>query len=273
MMHRIAAILAILSLATAVDRAAAQAPATKPAAPSQTEIRKQLIDATKELAESLKALATAEAAAVDAKVEAEKARSQTESLRAKVAKLNRQLLDAAQATQAIVARGGPRGAAGLERENADPQDPYERFAILTPGGPVVVQVALTIDGQPFRTVREKFIDEMLAAADRDKDGKATWDEALDSPRFTLGRLRLTSDQQKQPFVRGLDRNADGLVDRPEVRLFVAQTFGAPTFSLGGYSTAYGGFAGNVVVVNGQVIATGGGQADVRALLDLDADGV
>jgi hypothetical protein len=270
MLHRIAAVLAITALGLAANRVTAQAPAATQA--TQPEIRKKLIEATKELAESLKALATAESAEVDAKAEVEKARAKAEALRAEVAKLNRQLLDAAQA-QALVVRGGPRGGtATQERENADPLDPYERFALLTPGGPVIVQVAITVGGQPFRTLREKVIDDMLAGADKDKDGQAKWEEAAASPRFAFGRAQLGLGQ-RETMIRALDANRDGLVDRSEARMFVAQYFGAPTFSLGGYGTAYGGFAGNVVVVNGQMVATGGGQADLRALLDLDADGV
>ena len=242
-----------------------------PSAPAQTEIRKKLIDATRSLSETLKALAKAEAAKVEAEAarqaaakEADEARAKAEALRAEVAKLNRQLLDAARA-QAVVARGG---LATQERENADPQDPYERFAILTPGGPIVVQAAITVGGQPFRKVREKLIDDLLAAADKDKDGQATWDEAASSPRFMLGRLRVGNDQ-RQTMIRALDKNADGLVDRPEARLFVAQYFSAPAFMLN--ANAYGA-DGRVFVANGRVITTGGAQADVRALLDLDADG-
>ena len=247
--------------------------------PNQTEIRKKLIDATKALSEALQALSKAEAAKLEATTDetkaaagkaAEQAQAKAEVQRAEVAKLNRQLLDAATA-QAVVVRGGPRLAATLERENADPQDPYERFAVLTPGGPVVVQVALTISGQPFRAAREKLLDEMLAAADKDKDGQATWVEAIRSPRFTLGRIRLGNPEQETFYVQSLDKNKNRLVDRSEVRLFVAQHFQSPSFSLGPANVYATGFSG-VVVVNGQMVA-GGGAADVRALLDSDADGV
>jgi Ca2+-binding EF-hand superfamily protein len=278
MFHRFAALLmfAVLCLTLCEATALAQAVQVQ-AAPNQTEIRKKLIDATKMLTEALRAVSKAEAAKVEAEgdeakqaaaQEVEKVRAKAETLRAEVAKLNRQLLDAATA-QAVVVRGSRGGVATQERENADPQDPYERFALLTPGGPVVVQVALTVNGQPFRTVREKLIDDMLVAADKDKDGKATWIEALSSSRFTLGRVRFGNDEQKQSYVRTLDKNGDGIVDRPEVRLFVAQSYGAPAFALG---AGYGGGYGAVFVANGRMIAGGGTAADVRALLDTDADG-
>ena len=268
MIHRITILLALVALGLPLRQSAAQAQA----APAQQEIRKKLIDATKSLSEALQALSKAEEAKADAEEarqtaakQAEEARAKAEALRAEVAKLNRQLLDAATASAAAI-RNGRGGYALLERENADPQDPYERFAVLTPGGPVVVQVALTIHGQPFRTVRERLIDDMLAAADKDKDGKATWDEAATSPRFTLGRLRFGSDQ-KQSMIKALDRNADGQVDRPEVRLYVSQYFSAPAFLINS-SADYGG----TFLANGRMVTSGVAQPDVRALLDTDADG-
>jgi len=218
--HRLCCLFAaLLSTSVLMPAASAQVQFVQaPSAPNQTEIRKKLIDATKLLSETLKTLTKAEAAKVEAEEArqaaakaADEARAKAEALRAEVAKLNRQLLDAATAAAAVV-RGGRGGAALQERENADPQDPYERFAILTPGGPIVVHVAITVNGQPFRTVREKLIDDLLAAADKDKDGQATWEEAATAPRFTLGRLRFNSDQ-KQSMLQALDRNADGQVDR------------------------------------------------------------
>lgn len=275
MVSRIASVIAILSLGLALSQAAAQAQQSQPTRQAPTVIRKKLIDATKLLSETLQALAKAEAAKIEATDDdakqaaakaAEEARAKADLLRAEVAKLNRELLDSAM-VQTVVARGGRGGVATLERENADPQDPYERFALLTPGGPVVVQVALTVNGQPFRTVREKFIDELMAAADRNKDGKATWDEAVNSPRFTLGRIRIGAAEQQQAFQQSLDKNADGVVDRPEVRLFVSQYFSAPAFLLGSNPTY------RVISVNGAAQPVfDGPQADIRQLLDTDADG-
>jgi Ca2+-binding EF-hand superfamily protein len=230
------------------------------------EARKKLTEATRALNDAIAAQSKADATAEAAVKEAEAARKKVAELRAEVAKLNRQALEAATA-QAALLRRARGGLANAERENADPQDPYERFALLTPGGPIVVQAAITIGGQPFRSVREKLIDDMLAAADKDKDGKATWEEALSSKRFTLGRFQIAEGQQKQSYIQMLDKNADGIVDRPEVRLFVAQFSGAPAFMLGG---GYG-YGGLVQTADGRVMLTGS-TADVRALLDTDADG-
>jgi Ca2+-binding EF-hand superfamily protein len=276
MFQRIAAVSIFVASCFPPVQAAAQSPADqRQAVPNSTELRKKLIDKTKALSETLQALAKAEAAKAEAEEAkqaaikaAEVARAKAEALRVEVAVLNSQLLDAA-AAQSAAQRAARGGAGMVDRENADPQDPYERFAVLAPGGPVVVQVALTVNGQPFRTVREKLIDDMLAAADKDKDGKATWDEAFRSPRFTLGRVRVGNDQQKEAAQRLLDKNTDGVADRPEVRMYVAQYYSAPAFALG--ANAYSGYGGAVLLDNGRVVSSGA-QADVRALLDTDADG-
>ena len=35
-------------------------------------------------------------------------------------------------------------------KRVDPNDPIERFAVLAPGGPMIIEVEMRIDGQPFR---------------------------------------------------------------------------------------------------------------------------
>ena len=173
----------------------------------------------------------------------------------------------------VLAPGAAGFGAGIGyRADADPQDPIERFLLLTPGGPLVVQVAITIDGKPFRMKREELIDKLLLAADTDGDGKPTWEEALSTPRFTLGRLNVASDQQRKAYAKTWDKNKNGEVDRTEARAFVAQTYRSPAFSLvGGIAT--GGYArgGLVVAPNGRV-GSGGAASDVLRLLDEDNDG-
>lgn len=173
------------------------------------------------------------------------------------------LLAAEQAAAQAVVRTTSR--ASIERETVDPNDPIERFALLTAGGPVIVQVALTIDGEPFRVGREKLIAEMIAGADTDKDGKATWTEAFSTARFTFGRLANLNDQIRGSLIRGLDRNANGLVEAPEARQFLAQYFQGPTFSLGGGSAAFR------VLIAGTLQPAPDGKADVLKLLDTDSN--
>ncbi len=82
--------------------------------------------------------------------------------------------------------GTPFGARENERVNVERADDIEKLVLLTPRGPLVVEAKITLDGQPFRVARENLVDEMLAAADTNGDGKATWQEAIDNPKFIFG---------------------------------------------------------------------------------------
>ena len=147
------------------------------------------------------------------------------------------------------------GGAALVDKEVDPADATARLLVLSPSGPLVVLLEMTIDGQPFQTEREKMIDEMLAQADTDKDGKATWDEALKNPRFFSGRMAMyiRDDKTREQFHKANDKNADGLVDRFECRTIVSQYTGGPAFSM--YNNPYGM-----------------AQPDILALLDVDKSG-
>jgi Ca2+-binding EF-hand superfamily protein len=182
-------------------------------------------------------------------------------------------VQAAGGAQFVVRGGGSQGNWEV-REEVDQNNPVERFLLLLPGGPVIVQATMTIDGEPYQIRREKLIDEMLAAADTNGDGKPTWDEALAAPRFTLGRVRIANTLQQKQFLTALDRNSDGIVDRPEVRRFIAQYSQGPAFVVGGLGggSAWGG-GGAIVVANGQVLGGGAGGVEARGILDEDSDGI
>jgi Ca2+-binding EF-hand superfamily protein len=127
--------------------------------------------------------------------------------------------------------GAFRGTGYVIRADEDANDMNERLLLLTPRGPLVVELAMTLDGQPFRMHREKMVDELLKSADTDGDGQATWEEALSNPRLTYGRLgnlnqdKATLDRAIQQY----DQNKNGIVDRVEARGLIAQISGGPAF--------------------------------------------
>jgi Ca2+-binding EF-hand superfamily protein len=174
--------------------------------------------------------------------------------------------------QVIVNR--PASQTWTVREEVDRNNSLERFLLLLPEGPVIVSVDISIDGNPYQIRRETLIDELLAAADANGDTRIEWDEALQSARFTLGRVQFGNDRQRQQYRESLDANADGLVDRVEVRRFVAMNSQGPAFVVGQQgmgATAWRGGGGAIFVANGQVVS-GAGTANATALLDLDKDG-
>ena len=248
----------------------------KKATKAQQEAAKKLLEATKAASAASKeyvAARTALAKAAEEKIAAEKRFAEATKKYQETRKVVMELSNPKRkAVQVRVARGGFAGAptVGGVREKVDPKDPIERFALLTPVGPVVVEASITVAGKPFRVAREKLVDEYLATADANNDGEATWDEALKSARFTSRRVRITNDEQRKQAIKSLDTNADKLVDRAEVRLFVARYFQGPAFTITG-SNRYSYGRGFVLSSAGRVRY--GGQADVRKLLDTDNDGI
>ena len=113
--------------------------------------------------------------------------------------------------------------------------PPERFVIFAPGGPLVIELRLSIDGKPYAQAMDHLADEVLETADTDGDGSATWDELTSSPHFiygVYGNAEIEGGRQRRQFIQRYDTNVDGLVDRDEVpRLVTRNRAGGRAFSL------------------------------------------
>ena len=136
----------------------------------------------------------------------------------------------------------------------------ERFVLLSPGGPLVIELRMTIDGKPFRAVREELIDEVLKLADRNGDGRPTWGEVFSDPKRLFGkRLDLPIDMKnRKEFFKTHDTNQNGTVDRDEARRFVARAKSAGSaFALSSSS---------------EYRSSNRRSSIVRATLDADGDG-
>lgn len=163
--------------------------------------------------------------------------------------------------QEITIQRSPVAAANVSNVTSDgdtdPQDKTQRLLLLLPDQPLVVHFDMTLHGEPFRMAREKLVDALLKAADTDGDGSSTWDEAFANPRFGFGRLAFQAQDKaaRDLLMKNLDTNGDGLVDRPEVRKFLAQQFAG-----GAFSVANSPFAMQ-------------GQNNLRELLDTNKDKV
>jgi Ca2+-binding EF-hand superfamily protein len=111
----------------------------------------------------------------------------------------------------------------------------ERIVLLTPGGPLIVDVIIMIDGKVHLAALEDLIEDAFQAADTDGDGERTWDEVANSPKFMYGQFGnppFTDDAQKRQMIKLYDVNENGLVDRNELPRFVTRNAGrARSFSL------------------------------------------
>lgn len=113
----------------------------------------------------------------------------------------------------------------------DPANSQERFMLLTPGGPIVVECALTFQGQPFRMEREKLILGLLERLQKNEQGKALWEAAAANPRSPLSQLlprqRIggTNELAKQQLIKQFDVNGDGFIERNELQRLVVNSYG------------------------------------------------
>jgi Ca2+-binding EF-hand superfamily protein len=251
----------------------ANAQAASAAATRQAALKK-LIAAQGEVAKAIKTLAEAEGNLLNAKGDEEKAKA-----RERVVSAKKQLESAQAAVEArmkdaeatggrrIFMPGGPMDAAD---DGASPDDPVVRFLLFPPGGPLVVEASITVDGKPFRKVREAILDNLLAHADKNGDGKTVWDEALRTSRFGFGRLRQLNDVQRHQYQKTYDANTDEIVDRDEARRFFNAMTQTQAFSVSsriGYSGISGAVGEDGRVYNPAV----SGSVNLLTLLDGDAD--
>ena len=118
-----------------------------------------------------------------------------------------------------------------------PAPPAERFLLFTPTNPLIVEVELTIDGQPHLAAMEKLVDEVLKLADTDGDKRPTWKEVAESKRFKYGQfgnLAINVENGIKQILDLYDTDRDSAVDRAEVPRFLTRNAGgARPFSIRG----------------------------------------
>jgi len=97
----------------------------------------------------------------------------------------------------------------------------ERFMLLAPGGPLIVDLLLTVDGQTHEAALQTHIEQELLAADTNRDGRATWREVANSPNFRYGLLAYNPAD----MIRIYDADRDGLVGHHELLRYLTQNVG------------------------------------------------
>ncbi len=100
-----------------------------------------------------------------------------------------------------------------------------RVAVLTPGGPLIVDVSLQIDGRRQQDVFEQLINGVLAAADTDHDKRLTWKELAANDKF-LKEQQARNDpvprRELKMWTDQYDRNHDGQVQRDEAAAWLGR---------------------------------------------------
>ncbi len=138
-------------------------------------------------------------------------------------------------------RRGPIGE-WLVPEEVDPTNPTINARLTTPDGDLLVRIDITLDGEPFRAIREGWID---AAAETPKplDEASAVEEPSEAERNEEGQLAepdpavIDAAGRQMPSVftgtspgkwlAGYLKQAGGEVDRYESRWLLAQRLGGP----------------------------------------------
>jgi Ca2+-binding EF-hand superfamily protein len=113
----------------------------------------------------------------------------------------------------------------------------ERIMILAPDGPVIVELRMSIDGQPHTGALDELVAEVLRLANTNGDGRPTWQEVVESKRFKygqLGNVAIEGEYGGKQVLEMYDQNRDGTVDAAELPRFLTRNAGsARSFSVRG----------------------------------------
>ena len=135
---------------------------------------------------------------------------------------------------AVAADSKPGAAVSAEKPKSDDSKkvankPKEvRIALLTPGGPLVADVTLTVDGHSQQEAFDELVEKVLAAADTDKDKRATWKELSDNKDFLKtqpGGDRPAPARQLKMWTDEYDHNKDGQIQADEAAAWLGRDAG------------------------------------------------
>ncbi len=88
----------------------------------------------------------------------------------------------------------------------------DRCLLFTPFGPLIVDSEITADGKKIGDRWNEIATALLKQADKDNDGKVTWEEGARNPCFAFGRMWGQSAPQG---IKDYDDNGNGIVEVDE----------------------------------------------------------
>src|SRR5262245_4266609 len=113
----------------------------------------------------------------------------------------------------------------------------ERILLLAPDNPIIVEIQLSIDGQPHTEALARLVDEVLKLADTDGDGRTMWKELCACKRIKYGQygnLAIDNENSEKQVIDRYDVARDGIVDPSELPRFLTRNAGsARPFSVRG----------------------------------------
>jgi Ca2+-binding EF-hand superfamily protein len=122
----------------------------------------------------------------------------------------------------------PAASDGDDKKAKVAVDHSERLAILAPGGPITVEVLLTIDGRPQADVFEDVVGKVLKAAHDDKLGHPTWKSLSANKEYLAsqqGNMPPGGARQMKMWTDQFDQNRDGRIQRDEAASWLGRDAG------------------------------------------------
>jgi Ca2+-binding EF-hand superfamily protein len=131
--------------------------------------------------------------------------------------------DAAVATE-------PDPSAGVAGATEPPREfSTERIVLLAPQNPLIIDLMLTIDGEPHVRALEKLVDHVLKIGDTDGDGRTMWKELCASSKIKYGQygnLAVDNENSEKQIIDRYDTARDGVVGREELPRFLTRNAGS-----------------------------------------------
>jgi Ca2+-binding EF-hand superfamily protein len=127
---------------------------------------------------------------------------------------------------AMSADDNPRPRAAADKE-ALPAKEVQDFVLLNEKRPVLVCMHVTIDGKPFQTVWEEFVEYVFKSLDRDGDGMLSKEEAERTPPAALLFGNGFFGNVAYPSMADLDADKDGKVTLDELKAYYRNNGAAP----------------------------------------------
>lgn len=106
--------------------------------------------------------------------------------------------------------------------------PSERFLLLTRDGPLVIDVVLKIDDEPYTQALEQLVEQVMHELEGKEAKGVTWAAMMDDPKFSYGQygnLAPEDADQKRQLTEMYDTNRDGFVNRDELPRFLTRNAG------------------------------------------------
>jgi Ca2+-binding EF-hand superfamily protein len=115
----------------------------------------------------------------------------------------------------------------------------ERIAILTTGGPFLVDVRITIGGEPLATAFDSLVKRVMDAGDTDHDGKSNWKELAADRAYLdkeMPKAPAADSLQMKTLIERYDENGDGKIQTTEAAAWLGRDAGASAKRLAVRST-------------------------------------